>query len=224
MTKYNLGGWSFNIHIADGIYAYNTPMWLPLPNGSGAVQLIGNTANPGNVLLRNTGNGSAVIGDLGGIYYCVGLSFTASVQIPEDNGNCIWCLAGTVINVTNCSFGSCPGEHLNSQGGYINIYGPNTITGNAAAHWYTGLNGTIGVNAYPYPALTIANPVTISTFIIATTGGQAGAWWSAFNNAGFVSGAKYLANGNGVVDSNGRGTSFLPGTVAGSLATGGQYL
>jgi hypothetical protein len=228
LAKYNLGGWSFNIHVADGSYYNSTSIGLPLPNGSGQVQLIGNLSNPMAVQVYNTGTGSTLVAQFGGTYYIQGFDFRATAPtVPlTDNGNCIWSLGNSVIAIANCNFNVCTGAHMCAQGGQIEIFGPTTITGSAAQHWYVGLNGIIGVNTNPAVPVTFNAAITISSaFILATTGGQAKAWYLGFpNSAGNCNGSKYNATGNGVVDSKGQGVSFLPGTVAGSLATGGQYL
>jgi hypothetical protein len=40
---------------------------------------------------------------------------------------------------------------------------------------------------------------------------------------GTATGPRYLASGNGVVDSGGKSVNFFPGNAPGTLATGGQY-
>jgi hypothetical protein len=41
--------------------------------------------------------------------------------------------------------------------------------------------------------------------------------------AGGATGPRYLAVLNGVIDTQGRGSNYFPGSVAGSTQTGGQY-
>jgi hypothetical protein len=45
---------------------------------------------------------------------------------------------------------------------------------------------------------------------------------SSFSGS-YGSGTRYLCETNGVIDTHGAGSTFLPGTVGGSTATGGQY-
>jgi hypothetical protein len=42
--------------------------------------------------------------------------------------------------------------------------------------------------------------------------------------SGSATGTRYVANSNAVINTNGGGASYFPGSVAGSTATGGQYL
>jgi hypothetical protein len=42
--------------------------------------------------------------------------------------------------------------------------------------------------------------------------------------AGTATGTRYLSGSNSVINTNGGGANFFPGSGAGSTATGGQYL
>lgn len=41
---------------------------------------------------------------------------------------------------------------------------------------------------------------------------------------GSVTGQRYLAASNGVINTESQGTSIFPGTIAGTTSSGGQYL
>jgi hypothetical protein len=42
--------------------------------------------------------------------------------------------------------------------------------------------------------------------------------------AAYVTGLKYSANANAIVDAFGSGVNYFPGTLPGQLSTGGQYV
>jgi hypothetical protein len=228
MQQYNLGGWDFYIHVADGTYSSTLPVDFPVPNGSGRVHMVGNASNPAAVSIINSGNGSAWRMFNGGNYFIDGFAFssTAALAGSGDNGNGIWIQGGTYLNINAVSWGSVPAVHfLCGPNASALVFGPITITGGApTAHQHAYANGTLYNNIPTTPNLTISSAVTIGTFCWATNGGQARPMYGTITGAGNVTGKKYDAIGNGVVDSNGRGVSYLPGTVAGTTSTGGQYL
>lgn len=226
LRKYNLGGWSFNIHVADGTYATASTVVFPMPNGSGAVNLIGNATNPAAVQISSS-LGSCWAANAGGNYSINGFSFSAPTPNAPggDPGNGIWWIA-TQTYIYNCSFGGCAGAHIycGPAGGIYVWGGTITITGGAGIAHQAVLNGTLYNNNVAPPALNIANAVSFVEFVSAGNGGQARPIWSSITGAANVSGAKYLAAGNGVIDSGGRGVSYLPGSTAGTTSSGGQYL
>ena len=230
MQKYNLGGFYITIHIADGTYATTAEhgIVMPLPNGSGTVQLIGNTTDPRQVSIVNTASGSALLCNSGGDYNLMGLSLGATNYSPVDLGNGIWVGGSSNVVISNCNFNSVPsstgGAHIFCAGGFVGIYGPTTISGSGGAHWEVGNGGTIVTQGAPLPTLSVLAPVSFQWFVKATTGGALNLGYASITGAGNVTGSKYNAIGNGVIDSRGLGVSYLPGSAAGTTASGGQYL
>jgi hypothetical protein len=229
MTRYNLGGWSFNIYVADGTYTTTTQILFPTPNGSGTVNLIGNSANPANVLIYNTGSGSCFLAIKGGNYYAAGFSFRSTASAPGDAGNGIYIANGTTWGLGNCSFGLVNGSHiLSGPSSAFFIAGNTTITGGSTggfgAHLNATINGTVLVDTATPWNLTITAPVNLPDFVAATDGGQARPIYGTITGAGNVTGAKFVASSNGVIETQGRGVNYLPGTTAGALLTGGQYV
>lgn len=234
MQKYNLGGWSFGIHLADGVYTTNDPINLPPPNGSGWVNITGNISNPAAVSLFNVNTGSVFYCRSGGNYNIQGCAFRATAGRPGDAGGGVWTGSASFVVFGANFWQAMPGPNMTvGPGGYGFIVGRQTITGNCQAHQFAfgsgvSYNNTGNANPADDPHLTIANPVTIGNFIIASDGGQARPMWSTdgagITGAGNVTGAKYSATGNGVIQTGARGTSYLPGTTAGGVSTGGQYL
>lgn len=68
---------------------------------------------------------------------------------------------------------------------------------------------------------------TFSQFLLATTLGQV-TWTTAQitvdETAGIIAGKRYHITGNGVVQTYGGGASGVPGTLSGTVTTGGQYV
>ena len=188
--------------------------------------LRGNLTDPRQVSIFNTATGSAITQSQGGSYNLEGLSFRAASNGPTDAGHGLWLAGNGNMSVSTVNFDACSpvGSHISAQGGSFAIYGPTTISGNGGSHWSPNLGGDIVIVSYPLPSLTILNAVNISTFVSAVTNGSARLGYGSISGAANVTGSKYFASGNGVIDSSGRGTSYLPGTTAGTVASGGQYL
>lgn len=122
-------------------------------------------------------------------------------------------------------FGACPAGHvLARMGGQVRL-GDYRVQGgcSAGAHLAAYGGGVIDVLGEH----TLGASVTMA-------GGWAkvdrGLGYINFENDSFVlggftvTGPRYDVRGNGVVYTGGRGATYLPGSVAGSVATGGQYL
>jgi hypothetical protein len=227
MKKYNLGGWNFIIHIADGGYYSPDPIDLPLPNGSGIVALIGNVSNPAAVVVTNSGTGSTITSFHGGNYDIQGMQLTASAPKSGDQGHCLWWLNGGYLTLGIMNFGNAPQNHV-CMGASSSCmpYGNQNIVGTYAggSHYYAFTNGVILNSTPTNPSITISVASQNYAFMQAVDGGQIWPLWNAINGAGNLSGYKYVALSNGVINTAARGASYLPGTVAGVAFSGGQYI
>jgi hypothetical protein len=230
VLKYNMNGYNQYIWVADG--AYVGPVNFVTLNGSGSVYVIGNVANPQNCPITCPAAGSGgtpydcAIYQSGGDYNYSGFRLST----PALDGIAI---TGGRAVAHDLRFGPCARYHIGT--GYSGatlglVQGTFTIEAgaNAIAHIGTIL---AGLSTFPaqtpanWPALNILGPVTFSGAFIATVQlGIAQMKWTSITGAANVTGPKYSASGNGVVDSIGSGASYYPGSTAGVLATGGQYV
>ena len=226
MTKYNLSGQNFNIHIADGSYINTTTILVPGQNGAGSVVLIGNVSNPRNVVIMNTGTGSAMLCLSAANYYFKGLSFQSTAGAPGDPGNGVW-WQGTGCNLIldTCAFGNVAYAHIASGvNAAVSVTGSLLIYGSAGFCLSAGMNSTLLCNQVTNPLLTISALVNIGNFAMATDGAIVWPIFGTITGFGNVTGTKYYGSSNGVINAFARGASYLPGTVGGSVNTGGQYL
>jgi hypothetical protein len=76
-----------------------------------------------------------------------------------------------------------------------------------------------------WPVLNVLGAVSYTqSFVDGVKLGQVNVRYTSITGGASVTGPKYLAFGNGVIDSVGMGVNYYPGSVAGSVNTGGQYL
>ncbi len=227
MSKYNLAGYTYSVIVADGTYAKVGSIFLPLPNGSGQVVITGNTTTPTNCILSNTGTGSTVRQVLGGNYTITGFKMTNTSHANGDPDALIDTLAGN-MTVGNFNCGTSVGMHFSARvSGFLFVAGPNiTISGNApGSHMYASEGGRClcNVGDTAVVILVISGAVSIGTFCQALYASYARPIYLSITGAANDTGIKYNAQNNSIINVNGAGTNYLPGTVAGSVSTGGLY-
>jgi hypothetical protein len=228
VLKYNMNGYDQYIWVADG--TYTGPVNFQALNGSGIVYVVGNPTSPQNVMVAPAVAGATpyecAFIQFDGTYHYSGFRLTT----PALDGIAV---TGGRAAASNLRFGACGRYHIGTgySGSTLGLsQGTFTVESgaNAIAHIGTIL---AGLSTFPaqtpaqWPALNILGPVTFSGAFIQTIQlGIAQMKYATMTGAANVTGPKYSASGNGVVDSIGSGASYFPGSTAGALATGGQYV
>ena len=106
----------------------------------------------------------------------------------------------------------------------VTISGTPGFAGNYGSCFVADAVGSIGFNQ-SIVAANISVPITVAYFVEAVNlaiiaVGLPNPTWS---NAGNVTGPKFLAETNGVIQTQSAGINYFPGTVAGTITLGGQY-
>jgi hypothetical protein len=146
---------------------------------------------------------------------------------------------GSIVNFDSIEFGACNLQHLEAQGGgRINSSGAYTIVGNCHAHavaygggaeiWITNVwRDPVHETPPTGPTVTISGAVTWNGAMIqAISLGRvniAGTFFHWDGTGGGVTGQRYFASENGVIETGTSGTLVLPGTLVGSTRNGGVY-
>jgi hypothetical protein len=220
--SFNQNGYAVNIHCADG--ASFDQVNCPAINGTGRINIYGNVSNPAACTI--TRNGGAASGScfvvVGPQYYISGFKLSSLVATPDDPGFGIWSAGDGATGSGALHFGPCLGGCMVVSGGHIDADGPFNVSG--ASGCFTNSDGGFLIlnNLHPPTIALAAGASFTSAFAIAGRGGVNSTRFSGIT--GTATGKKYLATGNGVVDSGGQSVSFYPGDVAGTFATGGQYV
>src|SRR5579885_2916984 len=206
--------------------------------GVGKINCIGKMGVPPNCILRGA-NKSAIYGTAaGGQYSFSGFSLqvTGTPVGPNDIGAGVFAANGTQISLSNIDFGACQGAHLYAQQAVISLAAaPFTISGgavpvsgsmgNSPGCFAYSVDGGFITSGSVYPSLTVLNPVSIPIFVYAAACGITGLLFTGITNPSNVTGQKYYADANGVINTNGGGPNYYPGTIAGSLGSnGGRYV
>lgn len=220
-SSYNLGTHIVTINIAPGTYAER-------------VRLPRYQASTGSISIVGSGIDSTIVAgmslDVDATYSITDL--TVSTYAQQINP---WCLAVSSGRVAcrNCKF-----------------WLPSNVTGAYSYMVWANNSGLINLGATGSSGIQIVSNATAYHMILASSGGRieiydhitmsgavsvacacAQTLGSIFRNgtsnptiSGSVTGNRYIATLNGVISVNGGGASYFPGTIAGNVSSGGQYV
>lgn len=234
IANYNLNGHNISIHIfTPGTYA---AVRLSRMAGSGTVFWLGDQPSPINVVINGSGVSAVNAQNCGNNHSFRGVQVQASGTFTNDP-MCGFNVSGTGtgVELIDISWGACATHLAVTQGAVVSlghnmIINGNANGGNAAMpsgwHIYMQANSILQPNNSNLPNLNINGAY----------GGQAGGGFGFVNAlsfgelfytgfSGFANwgGIKYGVQGNAILNTHGGGASYLPGSVAGSVSTGGQY-
>jgi hypothetical protein len=214
----DLAGFTVTIQLGDGAYAAGLLVAQPW-TGGGAVVIQGNAGAPANVHI------STASGSLGGLKVTAplpGLITIKDLKITASNIVALWASAPGTLRFSNLVFGATASFHIaaDAPGANIVASGNYEIVGGASAgHAIANGQGRIVCASI---TVTLTGTPAFGVF---ANGGRLG--FVSFEAVTFIGGAtgpRYIADVNGVVYVGGAGATFLPGTTAGTVANGGQYV
>lgn len=213
--NYDLNGYTATIQLVDGTYTTGLVALRPaLDSGAsgGAIVVSGNTGTPANVLI-NVPGGTAITASSGARLMLQGLKM--------QGGYAITCGNSAEVSFSNVDFGACSVAHCYAGAfGIISASGNYTISGGSTSHFWSVNSGYIEANSR---TITLTGtPAFSNAFAIGSMLGLVLSGGCTFS--GSATGARYSASGNGVINTAGAGANYFPGSVAGSTATGGQYV
>lgn len=202
----DLAGYAVTVQVGAGTYSDGVLLSSPFVGGN--VSLIGDTATPSNVIISTTGN-------------CIEVSQKAVLtlggfKLVSSAGYGIYAISDAVVTVSGkMEYGACGVHHIAATTSAIYITADYTISGNAHAHFSVIDAGLI--SAYGLTITLIGTPAFSSPFAYAARLGDIVLVGNTYS--GSATGARYSVNQNSVIASG----VTLPGSAAGSAASGGQY-
>ena len=199
-----------HIQVADGTYA-ETLNLVDVKYLKGT--LTGNTTTPGNVVVAGTSDGVTAIG-LRTTWAIQGVKITAA------SGRGIRAENGSQVSYQNVEFGTASAAHLQAlYGAVLTATGPYSISGASPIHLQALYGGIIQLSG---KTLTITGTPAFSTSF-ARVWNNSAIMASGTVYSGSATGKRYDIRTSSSLDTGGAGTSALPGDVAGTTASGGQY-
>lgn len=210
--------YAVTIQVKDGTYTGATLVngpWL----GSGVVTVQGNSGTPANVLISTTSSNCFTVQNGGSLT-------VKDMELRTTTfGICLFATLNGGITFTNIRFGQTATYHMDAiNGGSITASGNYTITNGAIIHMISDSSGTIRLSGKTV-TLTKAGTIAFTIYAYAQIAGSVIADSMTFTIVGgtTVTGQRYNITTNGVVFVNGAASTYLPGSTAGAVASGGQY-
>lgn len=213
ITTLDINGQTTTIQIADGTYTGAVTLKNVEGNSiPGNLVIQGNNGTPANVHINVTGNA----------FISINVGCTWDIKDMKITATSFSMLAQRAfLRFSNINFAASGIHILGTFGGDIQAIGNYAVSGNATNHLYADATATVNTSNV---TVTFSNSPVFTTFATSSVGGIISSINMAFTNGGTVTGKRYDVASNGVILTNGGGANFYPGNVAGTTATGGQYV
>ncbi len=210
----DLGVFNVTVQIGNGTYTSGFSL-AARPPGTGVVTLVGDVSNPSNVTISTT-SGGCISATNGAIINLSG------IKVVNSGGFGVFAGDYARIRLTGlCDFGACGAGHALIQNyaqffcESINYY----ITG-AAPYHIIALKSAIV--RHVVSTVTIFGTPNFSTAYLYGKDAYFDLFGLTFS--GSATGKRYISDFNSLFEVYGAGTTFLPGNIAGTTSTGGQYI
>jgi hypothetical protein len=204
------------VQVSTGTYTLASAVTLYRFTGGGSVVIQGNTSTPGNVILTSSALSEQFVIPAVCDYTVQGFRLQASAGTPIS----FLTTAGR-LKIGNIEFNTGLLAHLYAQnGGIIDVINNYTVLAAATYHIVAEKTGT--VNNVGRSHTVSGTPAFAGAFAFAQHLGLIQALSTTFT--GSATGTRYAITTNSVINTGGGGANFFPGNVAGTTATGGQYV
>ena len=211
-TSFDTGGNTITINVGDGTYSAGATLKPYL--GGGVIALIGNATTPANCTI-SVSSGNAIYGSDVGRWVIGGFALVASA------GTCIYARGLTQVEISSPMRYGASSRHLFSfLGAEISVAANWAIVGGAGQHMHSSYGGRIF--AISLTCTLTGTPAFSQAFAYAQDIGSIQVLSVTFSGA--ATGVRYVAIGNGVVQTGAAGATYLPGNASGSTVNGGQYI
>lgn len=209
--KLDCSVYDVNIQLVDGTYS-GAGISRPLLGG-GTLYIIGNNTTPANVVITSaiTVQGGASV-SVSGVRFVIAASYVNALNV----------LGGAKLIIDKVDFGpqDNTADHISGLGvAEITLNQDYTISGGARRH--LALTGAVYVTGVNRTITLTGTPAFSADFWFIAAGAAIALWNPTFT--GSATGRRYTINTGGVVNLYGKPTTFLPGDVAGTTASGGVY-
>lgn len=210
----DLAGYTATIQIADGTYTGGLGATVGPVGGN--VTINGNSGTPANVIVSTAGNS---------ISATTRATITLTnfeVRSSAASGVVAGAAGAKIICSTGMRYGACAAAQTKAEyGGDLQIATAYTIAGAAIYHHQADTSGIITSGG----GITVTNSGT-NAFTVFARASATATIVTASNTytGGTITGTRYIASSNAVINTFGGGASYFPGDAAGSTSTGGQYL
>lgn len=206
-------GVTVTIQVADGTYTGTNVLYDTV--GPGSVIIRGNNTTPSNVVISTTS---------ADCFTCSGGKSWSVLDLKVTTATSGWGLSslyGGVLKFGNLDFGTCATGHvLAAFSGQVFANSDYQISGASSYHLFLDRFGYVEVSG---KTITITGTPAFSS-VFARASGLSEVFIDSCAFSGSATGKRYDILSNSVIATGGAATTYLPGSVAGTTATGGQYV
>lgn len=215
---YDLNGYLVTIQLADGTYtAGMAALGMPVGQSSiASVTINGNAATPSNVVISTTSANCFSASESAGFQVQ-----NLKVQTTTSGSGFYAAFQGQIKLGAGIVFGACATAGiLSASRGSIFVSSNYSITGGGQSHLYATAFGFISTSGVT--ATLTGTPAFSQAFAVATD--MSTIYQPSVVFSGAATGTRYTANSLSLIETVGGGANFFPGSIAGSVATGAQYV
>jgi hypothetical protein len=206
------------IQVANG--TYNEALTYREPLGNGVVRIYGDSLNPQNVII-NGGAGIAVTNDGGRRLQIGGLTLQGNQGLVSSNNGRVALSGGGPMR-----FGACTvNQILVTTGGIVDCFVGLTFAGNAQSAIFAESGGLFNTSISAMSVTFDGAPTYTAGIMRARSGGSVilANQTSAATFTGAPVGTRYVVSEAGLIVTRTGNLTLIPGTVAGTTASGGEY-
>ncbi len=208
--KLDCASFDVTIQLANGTYAAGATVARPLLGG-GTLIIKGNETTPASVVLSSGlsfRNGAQV--RVAGLRFVIATDLINALSV----GN------GVTLRTGKLEFGAvgANADHIFADNPcHIAIEEDYAISGGGRRHMNIGMGYVVGTNR----TITLTGTPAFTHFLAAAN--CASIALSNLTVSGAATGSRYIAETNGVINTYGKATTYLPGSTVGTNPTGGIY-
>ncbi len=209
----DIAGFTITVNIGDGTYIEDVKAQDML---SGVVVFVGNSTTPSNVVIQGVSAQAT--------FWVTNCAYVALqyVKLTSSAGACFLSDSGLIAEFDGIVFGTAATYHVWVFESTCYNFIDYSITGSASQHTSVNTGGNLSVQC---ATVTVTGtPAFATAFMLANGGGQVFFSSAITTISGGATGKRYSVTQNAVVDTQGGGANYFPGDVAGTTATGGQYI
>jgi len=201
------------IKVADG--TYSETVFCKSFVGGGAIEIVGNVTTPSSCVVSSSSIACFVASSV--TYSIKGFKLTSG----GTSTNLVWAISNGTLILSNINFGSCTANQIiASSGGMIDMITDYTISGGAISHCYAISGGRIQTNQ---KTVTLSGSISFTRAYVWMDRGLGSVDCYGMTFSGTATGKRYEIALNSVCFVNGAAATYLPGSIAGTTATGAQY-
>jgi hypothetical protein len=142
----------------------------------------------------------------------------------SDGGIGMQITGNAAISIGGFDFGGTSrNQHVRAEeGALLEAEGNFSISAGTLQQAFDAIHADI---AFQGRTITISANISVAQFFSARAAGYVQVWFCTFSVGAFsVTGQRYVANTNGILETGGAGATFIPGSAAGTTSTGGLYI